>query len=194
MVSLLHKHLNLLATQSQSLVSHTNTLWWYAHLLHFNHHITQITLSALAGIGKRATQSGEGVVGIALEDYSDDSYEGVIRVFVQNKKYQTLADLARQKLLAVDLSTNTDVFSDLADLAEKELMKTVPTISSVSIVSGLSGVFSGFLKPVIRIAKEFNLDPRDIFFKLGERKVVAGQEDLILEIAQDLIKQKRGKL
>jgi len=78
---------------------------------------------------------------------------------------------------------------DAGDIAEKELMKEIPTIKSTSIVSGLSGVFSGFLRPVNRIAKEFNLDPRDIFFELGRRKVIAGQEDYILEVAQDLAKK-----
>jgi 4-hydroxy 2-oxovalerate aldolase len=65
-------------------------------------------------------------------------------------------------------------------------MKAVPTISSVSVVSGLSGVFSGFLKPVNRIAKDFGVDSRDVFFALGKRKVVAGQEDLIIEVAKEL--------
>lgn len=78
---------------------------------------------------------------------------------------------------------------DAADLAEKELMKVVPTIKSTSIVSGLSGVFSGFMKPVDRIAKELNLDARDIFFELGKRKIIGGQEDLIIEVAHDLAKR-----
>jgi 4-hydroxy 2-oxovalerate aldolase len=75
---------------------------------------------------------------------------------------------------------------DAADLAERDLMKVVPTIKSTSIVSGLSGVFSGFMRPVDRVAKQFNVDPRDIFFELGRRKVIAGQEDLIIEVASDL--------
>lgn len=75
---------------------------------------------------------------------------------------------------------------DAADLAEKELMKEIPTIKSVSIVSGLSGVFSGFMKPVDRISKEFGVDPRDVFFELGRRKIIAGQEDIILEVAKEL--------
>ena len=75
---------------------------------------------------------------------------------------------------------------DTADLAEKILMKEVPTIKSASIVSGLAGVFSGFMKPVMRISKEFNIDPRDVFFELGRRKIIAGQEDIIIEVARDL--------
>ncbi len=86
--------------------------------------------------------------------------------------------------------TGIDLYKvlDLADYAEKEVMEEVPIISSTSVVSGLSGVFSGFLKPVNRIAAEYGVDPRDIFFELGRRGVVAGQEDLILEVAQDLAK------
>jgi 4-hydroxy 2-oxovalerate aldolase len=75
---------------------------------------------------------------------------------------------------------------DAADLAERELMKIVPTIKSTSIVSGLNGVFSGFAKPVERISKQFSVDPRDVWSELGRRKVVAGQEDLIIEVASEL--------
>jgi len=75
---------------------------------------------------------------------------------------------------------------DAADMAEKKVLEVVPTISSVSIVSGLSGVFSGFLKPVMRVSAEFKIDPRDLFFELGRRQVVAGQEDLIIEVASEM--------
>jgi 4-hydroxy 2-oxovalerate aldolase len=88
-------------------------------------------------------------------------------------------------------TTGIDFYKVLeaADLAEKFLLQELPRISSVSIVSGLAGVFSGFMKPVARIAKEFNVDPRDIFFELGRRKVVAGQEDIIIEVAMALAKK-----
>lgn len=85
-------------------------------------------------------------------------------------------------------STGIDLYKvlDAADLAEQVLMAEVPSIKSVSVISGMAGVFSGFMKPVARIAEEFGVDPRDIFFELGRRKVVAGQEDLILEVAKEL--------
>ncbi|MEI6986334.1 MAG: 4-hydroxy-2-oxovalerate aldolase [Rhodospirillaceae bacterium] len=75
---------------------------------------------------------------------------------------------------------------DLGNFAENNLMSTVPTISSDSIISGIAGVFSGFLKPVQRIASQYGVDARDIFIELGRRGVVAGQEDLILEVAEQL--------
>jgi 4-hydroxy 2-oxovalerate aldolase len=46
---------------------------------------------------------------------------------------------------------------------------------------------------VERIAQEYELDPRDIFFELGKRRVVAGQEDLIVEVAVELSKKKERK-
>jgi 4-hydroxy 2-oxovalerate aldolase len=50
----------------------------------------------------------------------------------------------------------------------------------------MAGVFSGFLKPVKRIAEEYHVDSREVFLELGARKVLAGQEDLIIEVAKDL--------
>lgn len=84
--------------------------------------------------------------------------------------------------------TGVDLYKILeaGDLAEKLLVKEMPSIKSISVVSGMAGVFSGFMKPVTRIAKEFSVDPRDIFFELGKRKIVAGQEDIILEVAKEL--------
>ncbi|MFI6883881.1 4-hydroxy-2-oxovalerate aldolase [Streptosporangium canum] len=73
-----------------------------------------------------------------------------------------------------------------ADLAEERLMKAPPVIDSVSLVSGLAGVFSGFRKPVLATARREGIDPADLFFALGDRQVVAGQEDLIDDVAHQL--------
>jgi 4-hydroxy 2-oxovalerate aldolase len=84
--------------------------------------------------------------------------------------------------------TGIDLYKmlDAADLAEAQMVKSMPYISSTSIVSGMSGVFSGFIKQVNRIGAEHGIDPRDIFFELGRRNAVAGQESLILEVALQL--------
>lgn len=81
--------------------------------------------------------------------------------------------------------TGIDLYKmlDAAELAERDLMPSVPSINSVGIVSGLAGVFSGFAKHVERVAGEYGIDPRDVFFELGRRGVVAGQEDVIVEVA-----------
>ena len=91
--------------------------------------------------------------------------------------------------------TGIDLYKilDAANIAEKEMIKTIPAIKSESIISGLSGVFSGFLKPVNRIAEKYGVDPRDVFFELGRRQVVAGQEDLIIEVAMKLSQKQEEK-
>ena len=87
--------------------------------------------------------------------------------------------------------TGIDLYKilDAADIAEKEFNPVAAYISPMSIVSGLSGVFSGFAKPVAQAAKEYKVDGRDIFFGLGKRNAVAGQESLIFEVARELAAQ-----
>jgi len=87
-------------------------------------------------------------------------------------------------------ATGIDLYAllDAADIAERELMPAPPTISSVSLVSGLAGVFSGFKNRVLDVAGKEGVDPRDVFFELGRRQVIAGQEDLVVDVALALRK------
>ena len=88
--------------------------------------------------------------------------------------------------------TGIDLYKmlDAADLAEKTIVECMPNISSTSIVSGMAGVFSGFIEKVKSTSVEFGIDPRDIFFELGRRNAVAGQESLIIEVALALRAQR----
>jgi len=91
--------------------------------------------------------------------------------------------------------TGIDMYKlfDAADMAEEELMISLPSVKTLSVVSGLAGVFSGFSKHVERISADYGVDPRDVFFELGRRKVVAGQEDTIIEVAREMAKERRRK-
>jgi 4-hydroxy 2-oxovalerate aldolase len=126
---------------------------------------------------------------VAAADAGATMLDGTARGFgagAGNAQLEALVAVLHQ----LGYATGIDLYKmlDAADLAEKSLIERLPTISSVSIISGLSGVFSGFLKPVLRVAEEYRVDPRDVFFELGRRKVVAGQEDLIIEVASALAK------
>jgi len=89
--------------------------------------------------------------------------------------------------------TGIDLYKilDLADLAGKKIVKTPQGVKSISIVSGLAGVFSGFVRHVERVAGQYGVDPRDVFFELGRRKAVGGQEDMIIEVAINLADKRR---
>ena len=95
--------------------------------------------------------------------------------------------------LGFETGINLYKILDAADIAEKEFNPGAAYISPMSIVSGLSGVFSGFAKPVAQAATEYKVDGRDIFFGLGKRNAVAGQESLIFEVARELAAQNAAK-
>ncbi len=84
--------------------------------------------------------------------------------------------------------TGIDLYKvlELSDLAEEQILETVPVVRSGSIVSGMAGVVSTFAQPAARISRQFGVDARDLYFELGRRKVVAGQEDIIIEVAKEL--------
>lgn len=82
---------------------------------------------------------------------------------------------------------------DTGELAARLFKDNMPVNDAVTVVSGLAGVFSGFAKPVQRVSRQMQVDPRDVFFELGKRKVIGGQEDLILEVASDLAKANSAK-
>lgn len=73
------------------------------------------------------------------------------------------------------------------------IMKDQQVISSNSLTSGLAGVFSGFAPHAKKAARTFGVDVRDILRELGKRKVVAGQEDIIVDVAMNLKQRRRSK-
>ena len=124
-----------------------------------------------------AVESGAKIIDGAIRGFGAGAGNAQLEVLVavlQKMEYET--GISLYKIL------------DAAELAQDKILEEIPSIKNLSIISGLSGVFSGFAKHVSRLAKEYELDPRDIFIELGRRKVVAGQEDLIVEVAIDLKK------
>lgn len=96
-------------------------------------------------------------------------------------------------LLKLGYKLNLDLYQ-LMDNSEDiiaPLMKKPQAISSISLTSGLAGVFSGFAPHAKRAAGKFKVDTRDILIELGRRKVIAGQEDLILDVAMNLAQKKK---
>jgi len=80
-----------------------------------------------------------------------------------------------------------DKFLELSYLVETKYPEYLPRTTSSSIQSGDAGVFSGFAPQVRQIAAEFGLSQEDLWQEMGKRRLVAGQESMIREIAQDLM-------
>ena len=80
---------------------------------------------------------------------------------------------------------------DVAENIIEKKLKYTQGIKEVSIISGIAGVFSAFKEKVFEAAKIYDIDPRDIFMELGKRKVVGGQEDMIIDVAINLKQKKK---
>jgi 4-hydroxy 2-oxovalerate aldolase len=84
--------------------------------------------------------------------------------------------------------TELDTFT-LCDAAEQivlPLMPFQPLADRESIAIGYAGVYSTFLLHAKRHGERLGVDPRDILVELGRRRAVAGQEDWIVDVAEEL--------
>ncbi|HJA07378.1 MAG TPA: 4-hydroxy-2-oxovalerate aldolase [Candidatus Mediterraneibacter pullicola] len=75
---------------------------------------------------------------------------------------------------------------DLAAEVVEPIMLRPQTIDNGSLMLAYTGVYSSFLLHVYDAAKKYSLDPRDILVELGRRKMVGGQEDMIIDVAYQL--------
>lgn len=106
---------------------------------------------------------------------------------------QTEVLLAVLDRMGVNLGIDIYKMMDAAENVVGPLLPRPQDINRGSLVLGYAGVYSSFLLHAERAGKRYNVDPRDILIELGKRKVVGGQEDMILDVAAEMSKaQKLG--
>lgn len=101
-----------------------------------------------------------------------------------NTQIEVLAGVLQRRGIATGLD-----FYGLMDASEQvvaPLMLRPQVIDGGSLMLGYAGVYSSFLLHVYAAAEKFALEPRDILVELGRRKMVGGQEDLIIDVAYGL--------
>ena len=78
---------------------------------------------------------------------------------------------------------------DLSEEVTRPLMVRQQVVDRAGLLLGYAGVYGSFLLHAQRVAERYGVSQADILLELGRRKVVGGQEDMIIDVALELAKK-----
>ncbi|MGI6286643.1 4-hydroxy-2-oxovalerate aldolase [Neomoorella humiferrea] len=143
---------------------------------HAHNNLTMATANALAAVEAGATFLDGACRGLGA-GAGNAQTEALVGV-LDKLGYQT----------GVDFYKIMDVAEDIVE----PVMHRPQVVRNAPLMLGYAGVYSSFLLHTYRAAEKFNLDPRDILVELGRRRMVGGQEDMIIDVAYQLAQGRGG--